>query len=150
MQNMTSAFDNLFLGYGTVLAIVISNLILLVIFKESGKLNSRNITAKAVNLQNSAALNYIATYIIPFLDVDFSKIADLVSLLLLFIVMGFVYVNSNLIYTNPTLMFMGYSIFEIEVENNHKLIVIMKGRTPNVDKNLSLTELTENIYLGRG
>lgn len=147
--NFKIAFDNLFLGYSVIVVIIMSNMILWDIFKESKSITPRKIEAKTVNLQNSASLNYIATYIIPFLEVDLGKTADIVSLILLFIVMGFIYVNSNLIYTNPTLMFVGYSIFEIETNNQRKIIVIHKGRSPNINKKLSIIELTENIYLGR-
>lgn len=147
--NLSLVFDNLLLGYGAIFIVIISNIILWFIFRESRGFSPRQIVSKTVNLQNSASLNYIATYIIPFLEVDLGKTADIISVLLLLAVMGFVYVNSNLIYTNPTLMFLGYSIFEIETDNNRKLIVICKGRTPNINKNISITELTDNVYLGR-
>jgi hypothetical protein len=51
---------------------------------------------------------------LPFLAVDFKNVSDVVSLGIVFAVIGLLYVNSNLIHTNPLLNLARYQIFEVQ------------------------------------
>jgi len=66
------------------------------------------------------SLSYILTYIIAFLSLDLPNIADILSILILIIIIGMVYINSSLIHINPILYFCGYSIMELNVFKDEK------------------------------
>jgi hypothetical protein len=67
---------------------------------------------------------YVVTYLIPFLDVRFDDLAQMLSLLVLFVSIGLVYVNSNLIYVNPVLSALGFHLYEVELATHLRLALL--------------------------
>jgi hypothetical protein len=63
---------------------------------------------------NAEALNYVATYIFPFLDSRPDDPLYAAGLLVLYAVLGIIYVNSNMIHINPLLNVVGYRLIEVE------------------------------------
>jgi hypothetical protein len=72
------------------------------------------------------AMSYIVTYLLPFLAVKLNDPTDVVSLGIVLFVIGLLYVNSNMIHTNPVLNIVGYHIFEIEDGNGKTTALICK------------------------
>lgn len=106
------------------------------------------ITIKVGELQrkDAEAMAYIVTYIIPFLSIPFSGWQEGVALGIFFMVLGILYVNSNMIHINPMLNLVGYHLYEVTLENggNHALISrrrIVRGDT------LSAVKLADDIFL---
>lgn len=64
---------------------------------------------------NAEALNYVATYIFPFLDSRPDDPLYAVGLVVLYGMLGIIYVNSNMIHINPLLNLVGYRLIEIEI-----------------------------------
>jgi len=58
-------------------------------------------------------MSYIVTYLLPFLAVNLNDVMDAGSLGIVLTVIAVLYVNSNMIYTNPVLNLAGFHIFEI-------------------------------------
>ena len=71
---------------------------------------------------------YIASYLIPFMGLDFSKIENLISLLVFFFILMAIYINSNLIHINPMLNLAGYHVYEIETDTGVTQTIISKKR----------------------
>lgn len=90
---------------------------LLVLFRYlhvASSLAPHSLTVKSATSKDGDAMSYIITYIFPFLDAPLNDLPKAASLVLLFLVLGILYVNSNLIYTNPILNLSGYHVFQIE------------------------------------
>ncbi len=62
-------------------------------------------------------LEYIIAYIIPFLGFNLSTIPDLVSVVIVLILIGTLYVRSDLIYMNPMLNLFGYILNKVETDS---------------------------------
>ncbi len=54
-------------------------------------------------LRDGDVMSYIVTYLLPFLAVKLNDPTDLISIGIVFIVIGLLYVNSNMIHTNPVI-----------------------------------------------
>lgn len=112
------AIRNFALNRGFSLALVLLALIsLLVLFRYlhiAADLAPHSLTVKSATSKDGDAMSYIVTYIFPFLDAPLNDVAKAASLALMFLVLGILYVNSNLIYTNPILNLCGYHVFQIE------------------------------------
>jgi len=67
---------------------------------------------------------YIVTYIIPFLVIPFHGWKEGIALTIFFVVLGILYVNSNMIHINPMLNLCGYHLYEITDEDGgvHSLL----------------------------
>lgn len=65
----------------------------------------------------SQSISYIITYIIPFLDFNLSYRYDILCVYVLLVVIGIIYINTDLIHSNPLLYVLGYSAFDTEVKD---------------------------------
>lgn len=80
----------------------------------SDKVENGNIVKiTEISSMNDEPLAYMATYIVPIMFNDYSKLADNITILCIFYVIYKLYVRSKLILVNPILN-MRYSIFNIK------------------------------------
>jgi hypothetical protein len=84
------------------------------------------ITVSSVTARDGDAMAYFVTYLLPFLDVSFEDRGNAVALGILLLVLGVVYVNTNLVHTNPILNLCGFHIFELEADDGKKLAFISR------------------------
>lgn len=92
----------------------------------------RTLTAVTIEVVRATSrdgdiVSYIVSYLLPFLAIDFTRTADLLSLGVLLLVIALLYVHSNLIYVNPLLAALGYHLIEAE-ESSGKVVIMLSKR----------------------
>lgn len=109
------------------------------------------IVSERVSRKNEEILSYLVTYIVPLLAIDINEIHTLVTNALLFILIGFLYIKSNLVHVNITFLLFGWNIYEdvmgrviISKENPDYFTRMKMG-----DNNLRIRQLAPNIYVHR-
>jgi hypothetical protein len=100
-------------------------------------------TVSATSTRNNDVLNYIATYLVPFLSFKADKISDLVAFAILIIILTIIYIQANMFFINPILILSGYRIAQI----NDNIIVITKSDL-QTNSSLKLYLIEENVYVG--
>lgn len=108
------------------------------------------ITVKLVTVQrrDGEAMSYIVTYLIPFLSIPSSDWQQSLSLIIFFIVLGVLYVNSNMIHINPMLNLFGYHLYEISVDDGSVRSIVTRRRLRR-NADIRVVEIGEDIYLER-
>lgn len=81
---------------------------------------NENIILKDFGKMEEAMMVYFMTYVVPLLADDFLTIDTLIINVSLFLLIGFMYIRSNLIYLNPLWLLFGYSIYK----SNDNFIII--------------------------
>ena len=89
--------------------------------------------------QNYEHLTFLTTYIIPFLRVKLEG-RDMLITVLLLIIIGAIFVKTNLFYKNPTLALLGYKLYKVDTEKSNNLIFISKA-------DLNLGDIVYHIHL---
>lgn len=94
--------------------------------------HARSLAAVTIEVERATSrdgdiVSYIVSYLLPFLAIDFTRLADLLSLTVLLVVIAFLYVHSNLIYVNPLLAALGYHLLEAE-ESSGKVGILLSKR----------------------
>lgn len=78
------------------------------------------------------SISYILTYIIPFLDFNLGNRFDILCIYILLFIIGLIYVNTDMIYTNPLLYALGYNAFDVELKDSEgdesKAILVVKNK----------------------
>jgi len=85
-------------------------------------------TIKSIKQQHKEYVTYLGTYILPFIALETKTTMDIIAVTFMFLTIGFIFSKTNLIYTNPTLAFFGYDIYEIETEEGKKYDCITKDK----------------------
>jgi hypothetical protein len=116
-------------------------------------LGAGDLTERVENIedQNFEHLTFLATYIIPLLtfDLDFHLEENRNGLMffLVLVFIGFIYVKTNMYYTNPTLAVFGFRIYKADTYGVKKnVILITKGRISK-DDSISCRHISDNVYL---
>lgn len=118
--------DSRAFAVGLPIVAVLSVLVLFVFLRVAQKLAADRIRVDSVTSRDGDAMSYIVTYLLPFLAVKLNDVTDVVSLGIVLVVIAVLYVNSNMIYTNPVLNIAGYHIFEIHDADGKTAVLICK------------------------
>ncbi len=118
----------------------------LIFIKVNASAGFRN-PKKITRIKNSGVeyLSYLATYIIPFIGLKFDTWNNLLATSLLFVIIGFIYTKTNLLYANPTLALFGYYIFQATFEDGEERAVISKGKLKK-NHSYKYKELSDELY----
>lgn len=102
---------------------------------------------------NYEHLTFLATYVVPLISFDFGSGRQMVVLALLLIVMGVIYIKTDLFYANPSLALMGFHIYR--ADGNFKtglregVILICRSKLVEGQK-VSYIKLDDRIYYTKG
>lgn len=75
---------------------------------------SETYTFKNINNPDDSIISYMMTYIIPLLSSDFLSKDTLIINITLFLLIGFMYLQLNLLYLNPLWLLFGYYTYKTE------------------------------------
>ncbi len=128
--------------------IIISSIVLWRIFSSLEKIGGK-FEKKDGRIENTgkAILQYFLTYVIPFLTVEILDWQDLTTYGIIFFIIGILYVKSDLIYLNPTLLLLRYKIYKVVI-NEREIIVISKNDNNKVLTN-PIVEIGSGVYFER-
>ncbi len=82
---------------------------------------------------SSNFLNYISVYLLSCIGLSIGTFTDIVTLLIVMMIIGFIYVRSNMIYINPILNVLSYNIYSF------------KGIAKGTDEEIETTLIAKRI-----
>lgn len=97
--------------------------------------------------KNNDYIVFIMTYLVPFFGItlDFNT---LLAFIVLFTIIGYIYINTSLFTINPTLMlFWKYNLYQ-GVINENNVFIITKNQLKNGLHELKLIKLSNDVYMG--
>lgn len=119
---------------------------MLLYLRKARALSGMQLKIAAFHRRDAEAMAYIVTYIIPFLVIPFHGWKEGIALAIFFVVLGILYVNSNMIHINPMLNLFGYHLYEITAEDGgvHSLLA---RRTIRHKECINVVKLGDEILL---
>ncbi|MBW7900980.1 MAG: hypothetical protein H3C26_05865 [Rhodocyclaceae bacterium] len=101
---------------------------------------------------NYEHLTFLATYVVPLISFDFGSSRQMIVLGLLLVVMGVIYIKTDLFYANPSLALLGFHIYRANgsFKNGERegIILICRGRLAEKQK-VAYIKLDDRIYYVR-
>jgi len=99
---------------------------------------------------NYEHLTFLATYVVPLISFDFGNARQIIVLALLLIVMGVIYIKTDLFYANPSLALLGFRIYRADGtfkgnKSRDGIILISRGKLAE-GKKVSYIKLDDRIY----
>lgn len=123
----------------------ISILLLIILLEFLRNAANEPVTVSHIDNSNMDVLSYIATYLIPFLWFKFDTYWANISNVLVFLMIGYLYIHSGMIHINPALSLLWHQIFRIETDKWYRRIIISNH---DISKNTTIkaVKLTTNTY----
>lgn len=99
---------------------------------------------------NYEHLTFLATYIIPLISFDFDKTKYIIVLAMLLVIMGAIYIKTDLFYANPSLALLGFHIYKVDGnfkgnEIRQGIIVITRQKL-ELNNSIKYIKLDQRIY----
>lgn len=103
---------------------------------------------EVANLRDAGSdvAGYLVGYLLPVLASPIPGIRDLVAYAAFLIVVGIVYVRSDLVHINPLLYVFGYRVFSIEISGGRDRFLIARNR-PSSGQHITASHLTERLLI---
>jgi len=139
--------DSRYLAAGLVVVSGLSVVVLFVFLRNARKLTADRIKVDSVVSRDGDAMSYIVTYLLPFLAVKLNDVTDAASLGIVLFVIAILYVNSNMIYTNPVLNIAGYHIFEIQDAEGKTTALICKRAYVRTGSEIAVISVGDYVLL---
>jgi|GEM_PF-1791551 len=112
------------------------------LFRSLRKSSTEKIRIKTVELKNDSTTSYLISYVLPFTTIPIdSSWNQILAFFVFFVVLGHLYINSNMIFINPFLNLVGLNIYKIT--NNHGKSYMML-----TNQSLSDGDITDGVALG--
>lgn len=106
-------------------------------------------TINKIENLNYEHLTFLATYIIPLVSFDFENNRQLIILITLLIVMGIIYIKTDLFYANPSLALLGFKLYKADGDfkngERNEIILITRDKL-NINDKVTYIRLDERIY----
>lgn len=161
LKHISSVSTSDVILYILITLIILCNIILKIILKESNKY-TETIKINEIYDGNDKILDYILGYIVSFITTDFVNLADsnsrvLTTGILIQLLLCYLYCKSNMLYVNPVLnICFGYDIFIAETnrsnliiltKNSNKAYFIKEEIAQQGFKNIRLNCFSQGIYI---
>lgn len=108
---------------------------------------------KKIESINYEHLTFLATYVVPLISFDFGSGRQMIVLALLLIVMGIIYIKTDLFYANPSLALLGFHIYRADgnfkIGDRDGMVLISRERLSEGQK-VSYIKLDDRIYYTKG
>lgn len=112
--------------------------------------SSEQIIIKKSKSKDPEVVAYIISYLLPMAGNKLSEFDGVVTIIIFFIVIMILNLNSNLVYINPVLNAIGYHLYEVELESGNEIMLITKAERLLVGQGINARRVAESIYLGEG
>jgi len=90
------------------------------------------------------ALSYIVSYLLPFLALPTEGWQKITAMAVFYLLLGFLYVNTDMIHINPTLLMARFRIYEVETEGGETRCVIARSRLLS-NSTISLVDIDDGL-----
>jgi hypothetical protein len=131
-----------------ILALGMLSLLALIAFiTTSQSLSPSYETVATAQRRDTEIMGYITAYIFPFVTLPFSDWYKGSAFLVLFFIIGVLYVNSNLISINPMLSLARYHLYEVALTTSDATYLVLSKRVVKKGEQLPLIKLSEGILM---
>lgn len=109
------------------------------------------VTISTIENKNAEIMSYVASYFFPLVSFSLATTwRHVVVLAILFVVLGFIYIQSDVYYRNPTLMLMGYRSYHVSGTYNKpgdtEMIIITRDELASKD-NYVYVPIDNHVFL---
>jgi hypothetical protein len=97
-------------------------------------------------IRDGDVMGYIASYLIPFVTFPLNGWQQIATFSVFMIVLGIVYINSDMIRINPMLNLLGYHLYEITIENGAESYSLITRHRVKSGETVRIVDVGRGIF----
>ena len=103
--------------------------------------------------KNAEHLVFLATYVIPLIGFGIENARQIINLSITLVLLGAIYIRTNLFYANPTLSLLGFKIFVVKLERQGTSLpqscVLISREEIELNDSINVMQLDKRIFFAR-
>lgn len=150
---MIKHYEQIEVFYVLIPIIIISSIGMWHVFKTLNKvggsyeIGENKVAQGRIENTSKSTLEYFLTYVVPLLTFNLTEWKEFTIFGIVFFIIGVLYVKSDLIYMNPTLVLLRYNIYKLVLEDR-EVVVISKNNNRKSIQN-PVIEIGNGVYYER-
>jgi hypothetical protein len=108
----------------------------------------QEVTLEDVEDRGSDVAGYLVTYLLPFLTIADPGAYDVLAYLTFIALVGFIYIQSDMIHINPVLYAFGYRVLAVTTSDGERAILITND-PPSPRTKITPTEVRDHLWISR-
>lgn len=145
---MVDYLDNVCVLGGLAVSAALSIAFILVAFRSADRVSgTHGLAGSKVKNTNKYVLQYFMAYLIPLLAVGDFDLVYAVKYAMALVVMGYLYIRSDVIYINPTLVLMGYRIYRVGSPRGDEVLITKRRIRDRVEG--PTVRIADGVHYGR-
>jgi len=141
-------YDNFIMMYVLITITLIGSIGLIATFYVLNRTVGEYKQSETIEPTSKINFGYFLSYVIPFLAINFDSERQIMAYIVLSTFIAILYIRTELIYVNPTLVIFGYNLFKIKTKDNEEIMIITKQDHNNVLSN-PIVPIDGNFYYER-
>lgn len=122
-------FENCIVALVFTIAAILSVAMLFVFLRMARSLQPRNVSIASRRNRTGESMAYFMTYLLAFMRFDLGSWQGIIAFLVVIVILGMIYVRSELIFVNPSLICAGYRVINVKRQNGDDIVVITRSST---------------------
>jgi hypothetical protein len=118
--------DYSWVAAGLCIAAVGSLIFVVAVHSWARTVNQTRIEVASVESRDGEAMSYIVSYLLPFLGTGDEPAIELIAKFVVLAILGILYINSNMIYTNPVFNLLGFHLYAVDSEVGKRLMIVSR------------------------
>lgn len=112
--------------------------------------NSKSETEKffevnRIDEKNDIILTYLVPYFFSFISIN--SLEEFLCCIFIFLIIFMIYINSEILYINPLLIFSGYNFYKIYSKNTNILLISKIDVNRRLGKKIAAKQLSTKVYM---
>ena len=97
--------------------------------------------------KNAEHLVFLATYVIPLVGFGLENSRQIINLSITLVLLGAIYIRTNLFYANPTLSLLGFKIFNVKITGGSAILIAKEDL--QLGDSVNLMDLDKRIFFAK-
>ncbi len=131
----------------TSFCLALLGVVIVALFLSGARANAgATFTLARVENRGADVASYLVTYLLPFIVIDAKSWGDYAAYVIFIVVVGAVYINSDMIYVNPLLYVFGRKVVSIEAGDGTRGMCIVRT-IPSPGTDVQLVRIRDFLYV---
>jgi hypothetical protein len=109
---------------------IASGVAMLLVLAWTRRLQATPVRVLSATPGSGEVVAYVFTYLIPFVGTSIATTADVIALVVLFVTIGLVFINTDLVLVNPLLAGAGFHLHHVETPARTNYLVLSRSDLP--------------------
>jgi len=115
---------------------------------KSGSSSTRCVYVEKVDEKSDIILSYLIPYVFSVISLNSQE--ELLSMIVVFLFIFFIYVKYEIIFINPLFILFGFKFYHLHTKKNYVIVLSKNNLFRYIDKEITVSQLSTRLFIFEG